>query len=145
MAHAVQHHWQEHDDSVPAELARSVDQGLGDANEVAAPLHEVRPMCCFVNDASGSVIGGAIGRRWGRSCELQQLWVDAAKRRQGLGAQLVRRFESIARRHGCTQVYLETFSFQAPRLYRALGYREIAAIDGFSTGIVRYTMLHGLD
>ncbi|WP_088286242.1 GNAT family N-acetyltransferase [Ideonella sp. A 288] len=137
--------WHEHEDSVPAEPGLVVDQGLGDANEAAAPLHEVRPMSCFVHKADGHVIGGAVGRRWGRCGELQQLWVDASQRRQGLGAQLVRRFEDLARRHGCTQVYLETFSFQAPRFYRALGYRELAAIDGFAPGIVKFTMLHPLN
>ena len=38
--------------------------------------------------------------------------------------------------------YLETFSFQAPSLYRSLGYEVKLELHGFSAGIVKYTMVH---
>jgi GNAT superfamily N-acetyltransferase len=132
-------HW-ELCDAPPADAAAVVDRGLGDFNAGAAPLHEVRPLACFVRDAQGTVVGGAVGRTWGRCCELQQLWVDAALRRQGLGAGLVRRFEQRAHERGCRTFYLETFSFQAPTLYRALGYEVVATIDGFAPGIAKHVM-----
>jgi len=34
-----------------------------------------------------------------------------------------------------------TFSFQAPSLYRALGYRVELELSGFSAGIRKYTMV----
>jgi GNAT superfamily N-acetyltransferase len=128
----------------PAEEAAAVNNGLGLANEAAAPLHEVRPLACFAHSPDGTLLGGAIGRTWGICCELQQLWVVQEHRRQGLGAALVRRFEAAAQARGCKTAYLETFSFQAPALYRSLGYEVRLALHGFSEGIVRYTMVHGL-
>ena len=113
-----------HDD-VPADEGRIVDQGLGDWNDAAAPLHEVRRLSCFARGQGGTLIGGAVGRTWGACCELQQLWVATASRRQGVGARLVREFERKARSRGCSVFYLETFSFQAPSLYRRLGYRVV--------------------
>jgi GNAT superfamily N-acetyltransferase len=90
-----------HDSHPPAESAL-VDDGLGASNEAAAPLHEVQPIACFARTPSGLVVGGAVGRWWGTCCEVQQLWVEPAHRRQGIGARLVLAFEAHARQHGCT-------------------------------------------
>jgi GNAT superfamily N-acetyltransferase len=77
-------------DSYPPETAL-VDRGLG--------------------EATGRVVGGAVGRWWGECCELQQLWVEPSYRRRGIGTQLIQAFEARAREHGCSTFYLETFSF----------------------------------
>ena len=128
-------------DSLPPEESARVDRGLGDANDAAAPLNEVQPLSCFAHAASGDVIGGAVGRRWGRCCELQQLWVEPALRRQGIGAGLIQAFEARAREHGCSIFYLETFSFQAPQLYRSLGYNVAYEHRVYPHGIVKYVMV----
>jgi len=129
-----------HDDP-PAELCRVVDAGLGEANDKAAPLDDVRPLATFARLASGEVVGGAIGRTWGSCCELQQLWVHADHRRRGLGARLLQAFEARAQARGCQTFYLETFSFQAPAFYRSQGYEVALELAGFAPGIVKYTML----
>ncbi len=90
---------------------------------------------------SGQVIGGAVGRRWGAACELQQLWVAPAHRRQGIGSALVREFEAHARAHGCTSFYLDTFSFQVPALYRLLGYTVAYEHAPYPHGIVKFVMV----
>jgi GNAT superfamily N-acetyltransferase len=127
-------------DTLPPEAA-IVDDGLGSYNEASAPLHEVRPLATFARLPSGEVVGGAVGRTWGTCCELRQLWVDPAHRRRGVGARLVREFECRARARGCRTFYLETFSFQAPSLYRSLGYEVRLELTGFGAGIVKYTMV----
>jgi GNAT superfamily N-acetyltransferase len=131
-------------DNVPADLARIVDDGLGTANERAAPIKEVRKLACFARAADGAVIGGAVGRTWGECCNLQQLWVDQAQRKAGLGTRIVRRFEEAARSRGCRTFYLDTFSFQAPGFYRKLGYAPVLEIAGYAPGIVCYTMMRKL-
>ena len=128
-----------HDGHPPEECAL-VDQGLGEFNEATAPLHEVQAISCFVRSPSGKVLGGAVGRRWGACCELQQLWVEPAHRRLGIGSTLIRAFEAHASRHGCTSFYLETFSFQAPSLYIALGYKVEYERTVYPHGIVKYHM-----
>jgi ribosomal protein S18 acetylase RimI-like enzyme len=128
-------------DELPAEAARLVDAGLGDSNETAAPLHLMRPLGCLARLPAGQVIGGAVGRTWGACCELQQLWVEPQQRRRGIGKVLVQQFEARATTRGCTTFYLETFSFQAPSLYRALGYEVKLELRGFPDGIVKYTMV----
>ncbi len=132
-----------HDD-VPADAGRSVDDGIGAFNAAAAPLAEVQPLSCFARGPDGEVVGGAVGRIWGGCCELQQLWVSEARRRQGIGAALLARFESRAAQRGCRTVYLDTFSFQAPAFYRGLGFAVAAQIRGFPDGIVKYLMVKPL-
>ncbi|MFG6431261.1 GNAT family N-acetyltransferase [Roseateles sp. LYH14W] len=129
-----------HDDP-PPEPCRVVDAGLGEANDKAAPLDEVLPLATFAHLPSGEVVGGAIGRTWGACCELQQLWVHDGYRRRGLGRQLLQAFEARAEARGCQTIYLETFSFQAPAFYRALGYDVALELAGFAPGIVKYTMV----
>jgi len=133
-----------HDDLPPAEAA-IVDTGLGDYNDSAAPLHEVRPLSCFARAPDGEVIGGVVGRTWGTAAEIQQLWVADAQRCKGIGTRLVRAFEARAAERGCRTFYLETLSFQAPRLYASLGYRVAFELRALPHGIVRFTMLREID
>lgn len=145
-------------DGVPAGEAALVDAGLDQANKSSAPLHEVHGISCFAHLAAGhagknfdtvagdsrQLIGGAVGRIWGRCGELQQLWVADDFRRQGIGAMLIKEFERLAARHDCNMVYLETFSFQAPALYRSSGYQEKLVLEGYPDGIKKYIMVKDL-
>lgn len=132
-----------HDDPPPEDRA-IVDAGLDAHNRAFAPLADVRALAVFARDERGRSVGGAIGRTWGACVELQQLWVEPSRRRQGLGARLVRAFEEAAAGRGCRTAYLETWSFQAEPLYRALGYRTALAIDGYADDVVKFTMMRDL-
>ena len=90
---------------------------------------------------SGRTIGGAVGRTWGRCCELQQLWVDAEHRKLGIASQLLRRFEARAASRGCDVFYLTTLSFQAPGFYRKHGYATLGEIRGYPQEIAKYLMI----
>lgn len=136
-------HYESHD-GLPEEESAIVDKGLGDFNDQAAPLHEVQALSCFVRDEHGHVIGGAIGRRWGQLCELQQLWVEAGHRGKGIGVSLVQQFEHHAVQKGCTSFYLETLSFQAPEFYKKLGYTVAFTRSGYPHGIGKYHMVKEL-
>ncbi len=123
--------------------AEIIDNGLERSNQLTAPLNLVRPILCTVRK-DGALLGGARGRMWGTAAELQQLWVTEAQRGQGIGSELVRRFEAFASERGCRTFYLETFSFQAPTLYKRLGYKQAAGIDGFPDGIRKMLMIKKL-
>jgi ribosomal protein S18 acetylase RimI-like enzyme len=128
----------------PVAEAALVDAGLDESNHAGARLRDVRPLTVLARAPSGEAIGGAVGRTWGQTAELQQLWVAPAHRRRGYGTALIGQFEAGARKRGCTTVCLTTMSFQAPGLYRAIGYRSAAEIAGFPDGIVKYLMVRSL-
>ena len=127
-------------DVPPQDSLRVVDAGLEEYNYAVAPLAEVSPMAAFAAEPSGSVIGGAIGRTWGRCCELLQLWVASEHRSHGVGSRLLREFEAHARGRGCNVFYLTTLSYQAPEFYRKHGYEVLAEISGYPNDIVKYLM-----
>jgi GNAT superfamily N-acetyltransferase len=128
-------------DSYPPQETALVDRGLGEANDAAAPLHEVRPLSCFARTEGRLVVGGTVGRWWGQCCDLQQLWVEPSYRRRGIATQLVQAFEARAREHGCSTFYLETFNFQTPRLYELLGYAVACEHKVYPHSIVKYIMV----
>ncbi len=131
--------WETSNAPTPAESA-FVDESLESFNRAATDFRAVRSLGCFARLPSGRVLGGAIARTWGRCCELRQLWVDEEYRRIGIGTRLVRLIEERARSRGCTIIYLETFSFQAPALYHRLGYEVACQFEGFPDGITKFIM-----
>lgn len=127
-------------DTPSEEMLLAVDAGLEQHNYSTAPLADVRQLAAFATDASGNVVGGAVGRTWGRCCELLQLWVAVEFRALGVGSRLMREFEARARTRGCSVFYLTTLSYQAPEFYRRHGYAVLAQIAGYPDGIVKYLM-----
>ena len=129
-----------YDASASGAEALAIDEGLGKANDEAAPLHEVLPIACYAKDSFSVILGGAIGRSWGVCSELQQLWVHESHRRRGIGSLLLRAFEERAQSRGCSSVFLENFSFQAPHLYLAQGYQIAFENHLFPHAIVKFHM-----
>ncbi len=127
-------------DQVAPEDAAAVDAGLDAANIAAGPIRDVRRLAAMAHTADGQPVGGAVGRTWGECCELQQLWVSAAHRQQGVGSRLLQDFEQRARARGCGLVYLDTYSFQAPGFYKAHGYEVAFEVRGYTQGVVKHTL-----
>lgn len=112
--------------------------GLDSSNRAAVDLAAIRPLAAFVRDEHGTILGGVLARTWGECCEVMQLWVDEAHRRRGHGRSLMRAVETESRNRGCTRIHLDTFSFQAPDFYAALGYAVVGEFTGFPDGVRRF-------
>jgi GNAT superfamily N-acetyltransferase len=72
---------------------------------------------------------GICGSTWGGTCEVRQFWVAPSQRGHGLGTQLFQAADQEARRRGCTQIVLMTFSFQAPFFYQRRGFEVLATVE----------------
>ena len=62
------------------------------------------------------------------------LWVAEPYRGHGVGSRLIADAEQEARERRCRGAYLDTFTFQAPKFYERLGYREFGRLDDFQPG-----------
>ena len=59
---------------------------------------------------------------------------------RGFGRELMKRAELYAVERGCTDAYLDTFSFQARPFYEKLGYRVFGTLENHPAGHQRYFM-----
>lgn len=109
-------------------------------NQAAGPFNKMQLLRCFARAASGDLVGAAIGHTWGSSCELGQIWVSEPHRRQGLGSELITRFEREVEARGCDLIYLDTFSFHAPEFYASHGYEIACELGGLPDGAVLFIL-----
>ncbi len=137
-------------------VIRSEDSTLALADELEDRIYEFnvrstgvadgRGLALTVRDNDGRIVAAALGHTWGGTCELKQVWVDEPLRRRGLGRELVLGAiaEAEAEARGCTQLLLATHSFQAPRFYEKLGFRELFRLDDYPRGHAEIWLLRAL-
>jgi GNAT superfamily N-acetyltransferase len=86
-------------------------------------------LAIFLRDAQQIIYAGLEGWTWCGSCYIRTVWVHKDLRGQGIGTKLLQTAEQEARRRGCQQMTLSSFSFQAPGFYQKLGYEVLAVLD----------------
>jgi GNAT superfamily N-acetyltransferase len=112
----------------------ALGEALSSFNEAAAGPSGSRPLWIIARDAEGQLLGGLRGQTFWHWLFVAWLWVDEARRRQGLGAALLRAAEDEARRRGCIGAYVDTYSFQAPGFYARQGYAVFGRLDDLPPG-----------
>ncbi|WNZ47013.1 putative N-acetylmannosamine-6-phosphate 2-epimerase [Leptolyngbya boryana CZ1] len=92
------------------------------------------PIEIFLLDDRDKVKAGLVSlTRWNWLL-IEALWVEESIRRQGFASQLMHLAEQEAKRRGCTEALLDTFSFQAKEFYEKLGYEMFAQVDDYPSG-----------
>lgn len=91
---------------------------------------------CFVLRTSDEeeIAGGVLGEVYWGWFHLDLLWVKVELRGQGYGQRLLAQAEEAARKQGAKNVYLDTFSFQAPDFYKKYDYRIYGELPDFPPG-----------
>lgn len=117
----------------PADV-QAVRDGLDAFNRQHVPPDDYRPLHLFVRGEGGTVVGGLVGETFWGWLHVRLLWVDEARRGQGLGSSLLQWAEAEARTRGCVGIFLDTLSFQAPDFYAKHGYAPWGQIEGLPPG-----------
>lgn len=125
-------------------LADELEDRIYAFNVESTGIADGRGLALTLRDAESRVIAAALGHTWGGTCELKQVWVDEPLRRRGLGRELVLRAIAEAEARGCTQLLLATHSFQAPRFYAKLGFRELFRLNDYPRGHAEIWLLREL-
>ncbi len=99
-----------------------------------------RPVWAACRDVNGRLVAGARCMVLWRWLLLDWLWVEEARRGQGLGSLVLQRAEEAGAAAGCTEAMLNTFSFQAPGFYRRHGYAVFGELTDMPEGETRYWM-----
>lgn len=101
-------------------------------------------LAIFLRDETDDIVAGLHGWTWAGWLKISFLWVSPRERRQGRGQQLLMMAEAEARKRGCANAALNTFSFQAPEFYQKFGYRVAATIEGLPEGHRQFTLVKDL-
>jgi GNAT superfamily N-acetyltransferase len=117
-----------------------LDDRINEYNEAATGITDGRIVSWFVRDDRGEIIAGVYGWTWGGTCEVRYLWVREDHRKRGYGIALMQAVEREAIARGCSQIVLDTHSFQAPRLYERLGFKVIGTHTGYPRGHQKHYM-----
>ena len=111
-----------------------LEDRLYEFNSAATGITDGEWLAIFVRDDKDRIVAGICGNTWAGCLEIRQLWVDEARRKQGLGTKLFVAAEQEARRRGCRQILLTTFTFQAPAFYAKHGFEVLATVDDHPRG-----------
>jgi GNAT superfamily N-acetyltransferase len=103
-------------------------------NSAATGITDGDWLTLLVRDDESRIVAGLAGATWGGCFEIRQFWVEEPRRRQGLGTKLLVAAEEEARRRGCGQILLSTFTFQAPAFYAKHGFKVVAIVDEHPRG-----------
>jgi len=122
---------------------RELAKALRDYNVAAAGKSDYRPLAVTIRD-KGKIVGGLVGETYWDWMYVNLLWVSEQHRGKGWGRALMQKAETEARNRGVRNVFLDSFSFQAPRFYAKLGYREYGRLSNFPAGHSRHSMTKAL-
>jgi GNAT superfamily N-acetyltransferase len=128
-----------------ADQVQYLEDRIYEFNSGATGITDGEWLAIFVKDENGRIVAGICGNTWGGCLEVRQFWVEEARRKQGLGTQLLGAAEQEACRRGCWQVLLMTFTFQAPAFYAKHGFEVIAVVDDHPRGHKNLLMRKRLD
>jgi predicted N-acetyltransferase YhbS len=122
---------------------REILKGLRAYNVAAVGKPEHRPLTLTIRER-GKIVGGLVGETYFGWMFVGLLWVSEKHRGKGWGSSLIETAEAEARNRGVRNVYLDSFSFQAPAFYAKLGYREFGRLKEFPPGYDRVWMTKAL-
>jgi GNAT superfamily N-acetyltransferase len=116
------------------DLVQYLEDRIYEFNSRATGITDGAWLAIYVRDERDRVVAGICGNTWGGCLEIRQFWVEESRRKKGLGTKLLEAAEQEARRRGCRQILLMTFSFQAPEFYAKQGFEVVAVIEDHPNG-----------
>jgi len=119
------------DNDPSPQLRRAIARTIDDFNARTVPYQQER-FAFVLRDAAQGLMGGICGILYWEWLFIDDLWVDEAWRRRGLGRELMARAEAHALARGCHSAWLDTF--QAHGFYEKLGYEVFGVLDHYPAG-----------
>ncbi len=117
---------------------RAIGGGIRSYNAQQAGDNQHQYICFVLHAPDQEIVGGVIGETHWNWLYINLLWVKDELRGRGYGQRLLTMAEAEARQRGAANVYLDTFSFQAPDFYQQHGYRVFGELRDFPPGHQRY-------
>ncbi|WP_322046003.1 GNAT family N-acetyltransferase [Paraburkholderia sp. J67] len=105
-------------DKVDETIEKIIGGGLNRFNDDHVGYGDRRPLAVLVRDPdTEEIVGGASGKTSLGLLFLDLFFLPPALRGQGIGTEVLGKFEEEGRRRGCQSAVVYTISFQAPDFY----------------------------
>lgn len=91
----------------------------------------------YIRDKAGKIVAGFIGVTHGNWLSIKYLWVSEKLRYKGTGSQLLYKAEKLLKNE-VVNMFLDTFSFQAPKFYEKFGYHKVFSLENYPLTGKRY-------
>ena len=119
-------------DSEPRdEDVQFLEDRINEHNMMRTGRRDYQPLALYQRDNDNTIVAGPCGFTWAGWLEVKFLWVNEILRGQGIGRRLLEAAEAEARARGCTHVWLDSYTFQAPTFYEHLGYEVFGRLRGY--------------
>lgn len=115
-----------------------VGGGIHHYNLQQAGENQHQHLCFVLRAPDQKIVGGLIGETYWGWFYINLFFINAELRGHGYGHRLLTIAEEEARKRGAKNVYLDTFSFQAPDFYKQHGYEVFGELNDFPPGHQRY-------
>lgn len=119
--------------------------GVASYNKQQVGDNKFQRLCFVLQGSDQTIVGGMIGEIYWEWLYLDLLWVKDELRGRGYGHRLLTLAEKEARQRGARNVYLDTFSFQAPDFYKDHGYQVFGELSNFPPGHQRFFLTKQLE
>ena len=128
-------------DAISTEDFRVIEIGLNHYNDDITGFNDRQPLSVIVRDSNtGNALGGITGRSSLGLLFIDLVWLAPELRSQGLGKELLSRFEIEGKKRGCIAAVLYTISFQAPDFYKKNGWEVFGEVSCKPDGTSRVFM-----
>ena len=118
-------------DEITKQDEETIFNGLLEYNLARIEDKDPRSLGVYLKDEHGEIIAGLTGTTHGNWLSIKYLWVSEKLRGEGIGSKILKKAEDVARERGCKYVFLDTFSFQAPKFYKKYGYEERVVLENY--------------
>jgi len=112
---------------------REILKGLLAFNKRALGNWNFKPLSITLRHR-GAIVGGLYGETYLNWMYISLFWLADEFRGKGFGSKIMQTAEKEARKRGVKNVFVDSFSFQAPGFYKKLGYREFGKLKDFPAG-----------
>ena len=113
---------------------------LVECEAAAAGPPEIKSLAVLLKDEAQRTIGGLWGTSVFRWLVVEYVLIPDDCRGLGLGTELMRRAEDIARERNCIGIWLDTYSFQARGFYEKFGFTMFGEVAEHPPGHQRHFM-----
>lgn len=115
-----------------------IGKGLDAFNVQIAGEYNFQRICFALQTSDDNIVGGVLGELFWDWFHIDLLWIPEELRGHGYGHQLLLKIEEEAKKRGAKNIFLDTFSFQAPEFYKKYGYQIYGELKDFPPGHQRY-------